>query len=110
VACPAWDPFHGWAPNPDTITDGMSCLLIYLQPTIRMSSGTPMEELAEGTKGDSNPIRRPTVSNNSESWKLPETKPPTKEPTLASHWIRKRKHVLILLIDILSTMKTELKL
>ena len=26
VSSPTWDPFHGQAPNPDTITDAMLCL------------------------------------------------------------------------------------
>ena len=25
MTCPTWEPFHGWAPNPDTITDAMLC-------------------------------------------------------------------------------------
>jgi hypothetical protein len=37
----------------------------------------------EGAEGAGNPIRRPTVSTNLDSWELPETKPPTKEHTRA---------------------------
>jgi hypothetical protein len=33
----------------------------------------------EGAKGNSDPIGRTTVSTNPEPWKLPETKPPTKQ-------------------------------
>ena len=35
----------------------------------------------EGAKGNSDPIGRTTVSTNPEPWKLPETKPPTKQHT-----------------------------
>jgi hypothetical protein len=35
----------------------------------------------EGVEEDSNPIGRATVSTNQDPWKLPETKPPTKEHT-----------------------------
>jgi len=31
----------------------------------------------EGTEGDGNPIGRPTVSTNPDSWELPETNSPT---------------------------------
>jgi hypothetical protein len=34
----------------------------------------------EETEEDGNPIERPTVSVNLDSWELPETEPPTKEP------------------------------
>ena len=38
----------------------------------------------EGTEGDGNPIGRPTVSTNLDSWELPETKPHIIEHSLAS--------------------------
>jgi hypothetical protein len=50
----------------------------YSQPTIGLSSRPPMEEL-----GDSNPTGRPIVSTNLNPWKVPGTKPPTKEHTQA---------------------------
>ena len=37
-----------------------------------------VRERSEGNEGDGNPIGRPTVSTNLDSWELPETKPPTK--------------------------------
>jgi hypothetical protein len=37
----------------------------------------------EGAKRDGNPTGRPTVSTNSDLWKFPETKPPTREYTRA---------------------------
>jgi hypothetical protein len=35
----------------------------------------------EGAEGDGNHIGRPTVSSNLDPWELPETEPPTKDPT-----------------------------
>jgi hypothetical protein len=45
----------------------------------------------EGTGRGGNPIKRPTVSTNSDPWELPKTKPPTKEYTQAS--LRSSSHM-----------------
>lgn len=98
------DPTHGWASNPDIITDGM----LYLQsgawhgcPLRSSTSNWPrqMQTLTvnhwtevgssysrirgriEGAEGDGNPIGTPTVSTKLYHWELPETKQPTKEHT-----------------------------
>jgi hypothetical protein len=45
-----------------------------------------MEELEEGLKelkGDDHTVGRTTMSTNLDPWELPETEPPTKEPTMA---------------------------
>ena len=43
---------------------------------------TPMERI-EGAEEYGNPIGRPTVLTNGDSWEVLETKPPTKEHTRA---------------------------
>jgi hypothetical protein len=43
----------------------------------------------EGTKGDGNPIGRPTVSTNLDPSEFTEIKPPTKEHTWAGPWPRR---------------------
>jgi hypothetical protein len=47
---------------------------------------TPTDELGElkieGTEDVCNPIGRPTVSTNPDSWELAKTKPPIKEHTM----------------------------
>jgi hypothetical protein len=37
----------------------------------------------EGVEGTGNPVERPTGSTDLDPWRLPETKPPTKECTWA---------------------------
>jgi hypothetical protein len=43
-------------------------------------------EGTEGTEEDDDPTGRPTVSTNLDTWKLPETEPPTKEHSQAGPW------------------------
>jgi hypothetical protein len=43
-------------------------------------------ERIEGAEEYGNPIGRPTVLTNGDSWEVLETKPPTKEHTRADPW------------------------
>ena len=99
MTCPTWDPSHGWTPIPDTIIQAMMCL----QTGAKLSSERPYQQLTEsdtdtvihwmevgdlygrvrgkieGTEGDSNAIRRTTISTNLNQWEAPESEPPIKE-------------------------------
>ena len=104
MTSPTWDPSHGWAPNPDTITDVMlylqtgtyhGCPLrgstsswLWQKQILTVNHCTEVRDPCgrvrgriEGAEGDGNSIGRPTISTNTDPWELPETKPPTKEHT-----------------------------